>query len=249
MHAAAPALAYEMVPPSLGSTVAFVAIVLAVVAAFAAAVRVSGRRRGDTSARIARDTWIAVGVLGLYLAVTAAVTASGALRNPGPPPGLMIFFAATNLVAIAVALSRVGTRLVDHLPIHAFLLFQGFRLPLELVLHRWYADGAIPIQMTYEGANVDILSGIGGLLVGWLAYRARASRALIAAYNAMGFGLLLTVAAIAVLSAPLPLRQFHDGPPLLLGLYVPYSWIVPFCVGGALAAHLMTFRWLLRRRA
>jgi hypothetical protein len=36
-------------------------------------------------------------------------------------------------------------------------------------------------------------------------------------------------------------------PPLLLALHLPYAWIGPVCVGGALAGHIVLTRALLRR--
>lgn len=82
--------------------------------------------------------------------------------------------------------------------------------------------------------------------MGLWAYKGHAPRWAIAGYNLLGLALLGTVATIAVLSSPLPIRQFHEGPPVLLALHAPYGWIVPFCVAGALAGHLIAFRWLTR---
>ena len=48
-------------------------------------------------------------------------------------------------------------------------------------------------------------------------------------------------------SAPIPIRTFLDDPPVLLGLALPYAWIVSICVAGALAGHAILLRALLRR--
>ena len=42
------------------------------------------------------------------------------------------------------------------------------------------------------------------------------------------------------------LKPLLDETDLLIALHAPYGWIVPFCVGGALAGHVITFRALLR---
>lgn len=238
-----------MVQPSTGTTVAFSAIVLAICAALVYAVRYTGLARGDAPTTVRRHVIWSATAVAVYLGLTAAASASGILAKPGPPPPLMIFFAVSNGVALVLALSRLGTRLAAHLPLAALVGFQAFRLPLELILHRWYLEGVLPIQMTYEGYNFDILSGIGGLALALWAWRASPPAWVAWAYNLMGLGLLITVASIAVMSSPLPLRQFHEGPPVLLAMYVPYGWIVPFCVAGALAGHVITFRHLRRRIA
>jgi hypothetical protein len=233
-----------MVTPSVATTVVFSAIVLGIAAAVVWAVRHSGLDRGDSPLKVRHDAVRAAVLVAAYLAATAGVTASGVLARPGPPPALIIFFAVSNLTAVGVALSPLGARFARHLPLWALLGFHSFRLPLELVLHRWYLEGVLPVQMTYEGLNFDIVSGLGGLVLGVWAWRSTPPRALVWAYNLVGLALLVTVATIAVTSSPLPLRQFHEGPPVLLGLHVPYSWIVPFCVAGALAGHLIVFRHL-----
>lgn len=241
----------EMVQPSAGSTALFVAIVVAVVLALLAGVAVAGRRLGEAPERTRR--WLlgtAFGVA-LWLAVTGVASASGVLRAQALPPPLAAFMIGSVIVAISAAFSRLGTRLIDGLPIAALVGVQAFRLPLELVLHRWHAEGVIPIQMTYTGFNFDIVTGSSALLLGgWLAFRnAPPPRALVLAWNVLGMLLLLNVMAIALLSSPLPIRVFTEGVPVLLAFYFPYGWIVPFCVGGALFGHLMVFRWALLPRS
>lgn len=242
--------ALEMVEPSAGSTAFFVAIVVAVVLALVAGVAIAGRRVGEVP-RQTRRWWI--GTLfgtSLWLAATGAASASGVLRAQTLPPPLALFMLASVLVAVTAAFSRLGTRLMEGLPIAALVGVQAFRLPLELVLHRWHTEGVIPVQMTYQGFNFDILTGISALIVcTWSTFRRTPpSRALVLAWNALGMLLLLNVMAIAVLSSPLPFRVFTSGVPVLLAFYFPYGWIVPFCVGGALFGHLVVFRWAWSRQ-
>jgi hypothetical protein len=142
----------------------------------------------------------------------------------------------------------LGRRLALKLPIAALVGFHAFRLPLELVLHRWHAEGVLPVQMTYVGHNFDIISGIlalpvAGLLL-WAKPVSRLHRWLVLGFNLVGFALLMTVMSIAVRSAPLPLRTYMNDPPVLLLFYAPYTWILPVCVAGALFGHLLVFRWL-----
>jgi len=232
----------EMVQPSSGSTVAFVLVVTFVVVTFLA-----GTRRADEADG---GQWFARVALGTFawLGITAAASASGMLGRQTLPPPLMIFFVASMAVALWVGLSRLGSRLASAVPLAALVAFHGFRLPLELVLHAWYEQGVLPVQMTYEGHNFDIVTGIVAVLVGLWLWRAKPPAALarkvVLGFNVIGLGLLITVASIAVMSSPIPLRQYMDDPPVLLALHVPYGWIVPFCVGAALAGHVIIFRRL-----
>jgi len=237
-----------MVSPSVSSTIVFVGIVFALVVAFILGIRNSGLRRGDARSRVRADTkWAALGIA-LYLLAAAGISASGVLALPVLPPPLMLFLVSSLGFTLVLALTRLGGRFVDHVPLAALIGFQVFRLPLELVLHRWYREGVLPVQMTYEGYNFDIVSGVLGGLLGLWAWRAVPPRWAVWLYNSIGTGLLLTVITIAVTSSPLPVRLFTNDPPVLLALYVPYSWIITICVAGALFGHVIVFRWLARRR-
>jgi hypothetical protein len=98
--------------------------------------------------------------------------------------------------------------------------------------------------MTFAGHNFDIVTGILALALGLWGRRHPLPRAAILGFNLIGTALLATVATIAVLSTPIPLRRYLEDPPVLLAFHVPYVWIVPICVGGALFGHVLLFRRL-----
>jgi hypothetical protein len=236
-----------MVQPSTGSTVAFLAVVAAVVVMIVLGTRAAGphlREAPDYTRRFTRATAAA---LVAWLGLTAAVSASGVLEAPVLPPRALFFMVATNLAAVVFAFTRPGTRLLA-LPVAALVAFHAFRLPLELVLHQWYAEGVLPEQMTYVGRNLDIVTGILALVIGLALWRRAPIRPLVWLFNLVGFALLLNVATIAVLSSPVPFRAFPNDPPVLLVFHAPYGWIIPMCVAPALAGHLLLFRWLWRTR-
>jgi len=236
--------AASMVSPSSPSTIAFVLLVLGLAASLVAGVARAGRALAEPAAR--RSRWTLGTALGItaWLALTGALSASGALEHAMLPPPLALFAGGSMLVAIAAAFSPLGTRLVHGVPIAALVGVQGFRLPLELVLHAWKEQGVLPVQMTFEGHNFDIVSGVLALGTAALLLR-KTSRPAIWLFNAVGLALLLAVASIAVLSSPLPIRAYHNEPAVLLALYFPYGWIIPICVGGALFGHILIFRWLV----
>ncbi|MEM6991878.1 MAG: hypothetical protein AAF721_15325 [Myxococcota bacterium] len=236
-----------MVEPSTGTTVVFVLIVAVVVVAFVAATARADRvlNGKPLAGKVALGTAV-------WLGITAAASASGFLSKQSVPPPVMLFFVASMGVALWVALSHVGHRLASAVPIAGLVAIHGFRLPLELVLHEWHAQGVLPLQMTYSGRNFDIVTGVLAVVVGaWLwraAPSAERARKVVFGFNVIGLALLVTVASIAVTSTPGPLRQFTNDPPVLLAMHFPYGWIVPFCVGAALTGHVVIFRWLRMQR-
>ncbi len=237
-----------MVVPSPQSTLAFLAIVLSVVVFVGAAFW----RAWRDSPRPARVTCLAVGALLTWMGICAGLASGGVLAGLAGSPQLMAYIVACNGLALVLALSRVGSMLVLHVPIAWLLGFQAFRLPLELVLHSWYEQGTLPVQMTYAGANFDIVSGVAALAF-WTWERFgtpnRQLRWILAlTTNVIGSALLLNVMSVAVRSTPWPLRTYLNDPPVLLVFHTPYTWVLPVCVSGALWGHVLVFRWLLAER-
>ena len=223
--------------PDFASTLAFLAIVGFVLAAYLYATH---RSYMNAAGGPWKATFIAAGVTALFLGLFSALVVGG-WAAAKPMPRLPLFFAALNFSALAAALSPWGRRLAVGMPIAVLLGFQGFRLPLELVLHDWAAQGSIPGTMTWTGSNWDIVSGITALAFIPIV-RKRPLSAWIP--NLVGFLLLLNVMRVVAFSSPLPFA-WSLNPPLLLGFHLPYAWIAPVCVGGALIGHILLTRALL----
>jgi len=235
---------YVMVRPSLISTIAFLVIVVAVALAFPAAVWLGTLRTGgpEPARRAAmRACWATLGVL----AISAVLAETGAIASVPGGLGVMAYFVTCNVGAAVLAFSGVGQRMAQSLPLYALVGFHAFRLPLELVLHQWYMEGVMPVQMTYAGHNFDIATGLLAIFVAPLMYYGKLSRRAAWFFNLVGAALLANVASIAVRSSPVPLRTYVNEPPVLLALHAPFTWILPVCVSGALFGHLITFRRLL----
>jgi hypothetical protein len=67
------------------------------------------------------------------------------------------------------------------------------------------------------------------------------------AFSVVGLALLANVVSIALRSLPGPLRSYTNEPPLLLPMYLPFTWIIPVCVAGAFFGHVVVLRWALAR--
>jgi hypothetical protein len=186
-----------------------------------------------------------------WFAVALALAESGVLQSAdvSPPPMLLIMLPMLLLPAL-LAFSRVGTALVEHVPLAALVGFHAFRLPLELVMHRAASAGIMPPQMTFTGLNFDIATGISALLVASLAARGLASRALIVAFNLLGTTLLVVIGAVAI--ASLPAFKAFGSDPSLVNTWVteaPFVLLPAGLVSSALFGHLLLWRWLARSSA
>ena len=181
-----------------------------------------------------------LGVLVALVAVFSAMALSGVVASRFVPFG-PVLFALLFACALWFSFSKSGGELASVLSLTTLIGFQGFRFPLELILHQWVNEGTIPGTMTWTGQNWDIVTGVGALLA---APFVRKNRALAIGVNLVGFLLLMNVVRVVVLSSPLPFGWRLERP-LLLVAHFPYALIGPLFVMPALVGHLIAFRALL----
>jgi len=223
-------------PASPASLSAFGVIVAVVAAALVGAI---GRAYHS-----AKAGGIAALALAAWLGLLAMLVQSGRMATL-PLNGLPLFFGPILVIWIVVGLSPVGRRVATAIPLTLLVGFQAFRLPLELVLHSWAAQGTIPGTMTWTGQNWDIVSGVVALVCAPFVSRHPGAARFA---NIMGLALLLNVMRVALWSTPVSFG-WHVIPPLQLPFQLPYAFIGPVCVGGALFGHIVLTRalWLPRK--
>lgn len=127
---------------------------------------------------------------------------------------------------------------------------QVIRIPVEMVLFWLYKEKQIPVNMTFEGWNYDILSGITALPMVWLALNNRSTaKRILLVWNSICLGLLITIVTIAVLSAKLPIQQWGFDQPNVAIQHFPFAWLPSVIVPIVLMAHLVSIRLILRNKA
>jgi hypothetical protein len=223
----------RFVEASAGTVLAFEILVVVVFSSLVAMIGMAFRSTG-----VAVLTGI---LLAVWLGLISAGISTGTLAQL-PQNGLPLFFGSVFVIWTVLALSSVGARVAATTPWSALVAFQAFRLPLEVILHRWAAQGTIPETMTWTGNNWDIVSGMLALACAPFARH----KPVAWVFNIVGFALLLNVIRVAMLSSPIAFGWGVE-PPLLLALHVPYAFIGPVCVGGALFAHIVLTRSLTDR--
>jgi hypothetical protein len=222
----------------------FVALALVVAGAFVTAVHVSAVRTGRSPGEARRDTRIAFVATVGWLALTFALAASGKLSFTSIPPTEGGLIVASLALGIAVGASRLGLKIATGIPLAALVGIQGFRFPLELLLHRAYVEGLMPVQMSYAGFNFDIVSGLSAIVVGALLVRRPGSVGAARIWNIGGALLLVNILTIAVLSTPTPLRVFHNEPANEWIAHAPWVWLPSVYVVAAIIGHVVVLRRL-----
>jgi hypothetical protein len=180
-----------------------------------------------------------------WLMLTAILAAGGMLsdfsRVPAP---FMVFIVVCFVLTLCVAFSGFGRFWALGLPFSALIGFQAFRILAELLLYFAYQSGLAPVQMTFEGYNWDILTGVTALPMAWWVHRHPDDRRSIWIWNVLGLALLVTIVTIAMLSAPTPMRVFMNEPANTFVTTFPYVWLPAVLVMYALLGHVLVFRKL-----
>jgi hypothetical protein len=220
---------------------AVITVFLATVAAVAAALLLAVRR--------AETRWLPYTALCLFawLAFTAALATSGWLAAfDARPPHFFLLVAPALVGTIALAASPFGAGVGARVGVAALVGFQTFRIPVEWVLLELARAGVAPPQMTLDGRNFDIVTGLSAPLFAWLAARGRIGTNALYAWNALGLALLANVVVVAIASTPTPLRAFANDPPNTFVAAWPWCWLPAFLVPAALFGHLVALRKLRR---
>ena len=192
-----------------------------------------------------RRRWalIALAVAVAYLGVSAALAGAGVLAqvDARPPPAGALFLVLSGGAA-ALAFSRFGERLLAW-PLGALVGFQVFRVPVEVLLAAAYHDGSVPVEVTYEGHNVDVVTGLLAAGVGLWAWWGTVPRGVVLAWNALGLALLAVVVATSAASA---FGVVETSPRMALPTTWPGVWLPAWLVMLAFFGHLLVFRALAR---
>jgi hypothetical protein len=188
---------------------------------------------------------IALGAVA-WMAITLWVSAAGVLRHfDRQPPAMLFLVAAVFALAGWLAFSWIGDLVVRHTSWVALVGLQGFRLPLELLMHRAYVEGIMPVQMSYSGRSFDIVTGATAIVLALALARMPVPRWVIAVWNVLGTVLLVNILVIAIASMPM----FHWFGMDRLNVWVadpPFVWLPAVLVLTAVAGHLLMFRKLRR---
>lgn len=179
----------------------------------------------------------------LWLVITGFLAFTGKLSDFGHlPPRLPILFLLTFVVIYFASYFPAATKLILNPGLAWLIGLQVFRIAVEVFLFLGHRAGFVPLEMTMEGRNWDVLTGLTALPMAWLVATKRAPKWSIYAWNMVCLALLLNVVVIAVLSMPTPLRRFHNEPANTFVASFPYVWLPLYLVQVAWMSHLLIFR-------
>ncbi len=163
------------------------------------------------------------------------------------PPRFILLIGPGLIFTIILFITGKGRRFVDGLDIRKLTILHSVRVPVEITLYFVYAAGLIPVHMTFEGWNYDIISGITAPIIFYLVFTLRKlSYTALLVWNVVCLGLLFNIMAIAVLTARTPFQKFSFEQPNIGVTYFPYVWLPGVVVPIVLISHLAAIRQLIK---
>jgi hypothetical protein len=186
----------------------------------------------------------------IWIALQSLLAYSGFyVQGNSFPPRLLIFGPIPMFFGIFALFLFGRHSLIDRLPLIFLTLIHTVRIPIEIVLH-WLADaGAVPVAMTYNGTNIDILSGLTAPVAAYIYYRFGASsRIFLIAWNVIAFVLVLNIVITSILAFPSPMQMVGLEQPNRAVMYFPFVLLPTVIVPIVIFSHLASLRQLLRAR-
>lgn len=182
----------------------------------------------------------------LWVVIIGVLSFAGFFRVTNTlPPRPVILIIISLIAAVMWSRSQRMSELLSVMPLHWLVYIQAFRIFVELILWQGYVRGLLPIQMTFEGYNYDIVSGILAILAGWIINHKPASAKVVGTvYNIIGILLLLNILTIAVLSMPTSFRYFTNDPSNIIVGEFPFIFIPGVFVVLAIFMHVFSIRQL-----
>jgi hypothetical protein len=187
----------------------------------------------------------------LWLTVQGILSLSGVYTThlDALPPRLFIFGLLPPIIFLMFLFSnRNGRRLIDSLSLEKITLLNIVRIPVEITLYLLYINRAVPQLMTFEGGNLDILSGITAIILVYKIFKKTPNYKIVLIWNVVCLGLLLNIVVRAILSAPFPIQQLAFDQPNTAILNFPFIWLPTFIVPLVFFGHLASIRRILNRK-
>jgi len=190
-----------------------------------------------------------IGVLAVWGVIVSAFSLAGVMGNFDLFPfniGPLLLLPL--IVSIAFTFSKSLREVLPHIHPARIIRLQVFRVFVEILLWFLFIDNLLPIQMTFEGRNFDVLSGLTAPLVAFLAFRNKLSKPVLIAWNVICLGLLINIVTVAIISMPTPIRYFMNEPANTIVAQFPISWLPTFLVPLAYLLSFISIRQLTLKK-
>ncbi len=163
-----------------------------------------------------------------------------------PPRFFMVLLIPLSTAILLSLFSEALSEILQQIPPQRLIYIQSFRIWVEVLIWLLFVQELLPIQMTFEGMNFDVLTGLTAPFVAYFCFQKKAWPKWIAiAWNVMGLILVFTIVTIAILSFPTPFRYFMNEPANRIVAQFPFVWLPGILVTVAYSLHFFSLKQLL----
>lgn len=197
--------------------------------------------------RIARQ--FILGVLGWALLVSFLAWIQFFAEFSAIPPRFIIVLLVPLLTILGLTIfSSNLAEILRHVPPSHLVYIQSFRIVVELLIWLLFLQDLLPIQMTFEGYNFDVLTGLTAPIVAYFCFTKKQwPRSVAIAWNVGGLILVFTIVTISVFSFPTPFRYFMNEPANEIVAQFPFVWLPAILVTIAYSMHFFSLKQLLSK--
>jgi hypothetical protein len=181
-----------------------------------------------------------------WFVVVSILSLSGVLLDfSSLPPRFFILLIIPLITIIALTFSKKLKMILQVIPSQNIIRLQSFRVFVELLLWMLFVRNLLPVQMTFEGRNFDIIAGLTAPVIAYFGFTKRTlPKPVIIVWNILCLGLLINIVTIAILSMPTPLRFFMNEPSNTIVAHFPVVLLPAFLVPLAYGLHFFSLRQL-----
>ena len=189
-------------------------------------------------------------VSGIWLIVQSAISLAGFyLKTNSIPPRFLLLVMPPMVLLLVLFFRKKGREIIFSFNLKRLTLLHVVRLPIELILFWLCVIKWVPELMTFEGRNLDILSGITAIPIVLIAFRRNhISKNILLIWNFLALLLVINVMVHGMLSSPSPLQQFAFDQPNIAVLHFPFNLLTSFIVPVVIFSHITSLIILLRSK-
>jgi len=183
----------------------------------------------------------------LWLAIQGFLTMLGVYQVDSMPPRFLLLVAPPIVLILVLLLTAKGKAILHSFDLKALHWVHVVRVPVEICLLFLYLSNLIPVEMTFESRNLDILAGLTAPLVVLLYFHRKSiSKRMLILWNVVCILLLVNVVAHAAFALPFWFENFGFEQANYAVLYSPYSWLPTFVVPVVFLSHFASIAQLRR---
>lgn len=182
-----------------------------------------------------------------WFIVVSILSLSGVLQDfSGFPPKLFIVLIIPFITILIITFSTGLKEILQAIPPQKIIRLQTFRVFVEILLWWLFIQNLLPVQMTFDGRNFDIIAGLTAPIIAYLGFTKKIlPKSVLIIWNILCLGLLVNIVTIAALSMPTTIRVFMNEPANTIVAHFPIVLLPAFLVPLAYGAHFFSLRQLL----